>query len=178
MTARSRLLLPSFREAPRDVLGHLREIDPTVELVYMGGGAWALGSVCRNGLRDEVGLRKVRMAMTTVPQHRAAAGRLRAMLWEGKLLLQGFGLIETFKGDPDSRVEEYLRQRTYCWASELDAAWRRIMDNDARSPEAEKEAELERYSTMIDEKRLREAYRWAFKRPVSIIKPEPKAAVA
>lgn len=178
MAARSRLDLPTFREPPADVLANLRNIDPTIELVYMGGGAWALGSLERNGIRDRVGARKVAMATTARPATKQAARRIRAMLWEGRLLQQGFGLIETFKGEPDSRIEEYLRERTYCWATQLDSLWRRIMADDMRSAESEEQAELEHYSTMIDERRLRDAYRWAFKRPVSIIKPEPKVAVA
>ena len=100
------------------------------------------------------------------------------MWWEGTLLLQGFAGIEVFTGDPDSRVEEFLRQRDYGWARDLDATYRRWLaedDQDARTGTEHPDDMAARYSSLLDDRKLRDAHRHVWRTPVSIIKPEPAA---
>lgn len=184
--ARTRLLEhPQFRDAPPDVVRACRLIVPTAEIVYMGEGSWYLGSVEPSTVRERAGWAKRRRAaniwrrfeqVKTSDPRRAAQAVW--MWWEGTLLLQGFAGIEVFTGDPDSRVEEFLRQRDYGWARDLDATYRRWLaedDQDARTGTEHPDDMAARYSSLLDDRKLRDAHRHVWRTPVSIIKPEPAA---
>lgn len=141
----------------------------------MDEGAWYLGTVERTTLRSTAGGRKRAVAArmwgkleTMRTQDPKLAARATWMWWEGTLLLEGFAGIEVFRGDPDSRVEEFLRRRHYNWARDLDDTNRRFLaedDQDARGEDAKDVAA--KYSTLLDDHKLREAHRHAFKAPVS-----------
>lgn len=167
----SRLDIPQLRVCPVEVLRDLRLIVPTAELVYMGEGMWLLGSVERTNLRERAGRYKIQRARSAQIRSRRDLARWRYVAWEGELLTQGFAPIKVFEGDPDSRIVEYLREREYNWARDLDDAWKRVVYDRDDDEDAELDA---LHTSLVDEKRLMEAYRWGFKRPVSIIKPEPK----
>lgn len=163
--ATSRLNIPQLRTCPPDVLRALREIDDSVELVYMGDGVWLLGSVSPTSVRTRAGQFKLRKAAQAkivgddIVRRRAFA-RWRYIAWEGQLLLQGFAPIAVFGSpakpcDPDSRIVEYLRERQYAWRRDLDAAYRRSLaaeddvENDGSAAE----------SSYFDEYKLRHGYR-------------------
>ena len=168
--------IPRFREAPEDVVRNCRALVPTAELVYMDDGAWYLGSVERASLRSGVGgLKRERAGRMwkKLEQMRqmdpAVAAKATWMWWEGALLMQGFAGIEVFRGEPDSRVEEFLRRRHYNWQKDIDATIRKHMaedDQDSRAPETPEER-ASRYSSLLNEHKLREAHRWAFRQPKS-----------
>lgn len=179
-----RLLLdvPAFRDPPLDVVRHCRLIEPTAHLVYMGEGAWFLGSVERSTIREAVGASKRALAakqwrrMDLLKQWDVRkAATASWMWWEGTLLLQGFAGIEVFRGEPDSRIEEFLRRRDYAWRADLDAAQRRFLAEDDQDGRDEDPTDVAaRYSSLLDDRKLREAHRWAFRRPISIVKPSPR----
>lgn len=141
----------------------------------MDDGAWALGSVERTALRYRFGGLKVQRAGRI--WHRIDALRLQDpklaatatwMWWEGKLLMQGFALIDVFRGEPDSRVEEFLRRRFYQWSNDVDARLREILaEDDQDSRDETWQDRAAKYSALLDEHKLRDAHRHAFKKPVS-----------
>ena len=164
--------LPRFRDAPRDVVQNCRRLVPTAELVYIDDGAWYLGSVERTEIRERVGgLKRARAARlwkrmaTWALVDAASAARATWLWWEGTLLLQGFAGIEVFRGEPDSRVEEFVRRRHYQWSRNLDAALRRHMAEDDQDARPEDKAAT--FSPLFSEQKLREAHRWAFRHPKS-----------
>lgn len=168
--------IPRFREAPRDVVKNCRTLIPTAELVYIDDGAWYLGSVERTVLREMAGARKRLVAgrvwrkmdaLKTVDP--ASAAKAAWMWWEGTLLMQGFAGIDVFTGEPDSRVEEFLRRRHYGWARDLDDTLRRMLAEDEQEERGEDaQDEAAKNSSMLDDRKLREAHRWAFRKPFTI----------
>ncbi len=183
----SLLEIPRFREAPTEVVQNCRTISPTCELVYMDEGAWFLGSIERTTIRERAGGHKRRIAariwhkMDVLKLHDPKRAATAAwMWWEGTLLLQGFAGIEVFRGEPDSRVENFLRQRHYQWANDLDATLRRFAaeDDHERRGDADEIAAEVAHSTLIDDHRLRDAHRHAFRKPVSFTMPQPAGVSA
>ena len=148
---------------------------PTAELVYMDDGAWYLGSVERTSLRYYVGGLKRQKAAKMWrklellrKEDHAMAAKATWMWWEGGLLMEGFAGIEIFRGEPDSRVEEFLRRRHYNWERDLNATIRKHMaEDDQEAREETEEDKAEKYSSLLNEHKLREAHRWAFRSPVS-----------
>jgi hypothetical protein len=175
------LNLPRFLEAPRDVVRNCRALTPTAELVYIDEGAWYLGSVEPTAIRLRMGgLKRARAARMWHAIHSGArpdpvrVARARWMWWEGTLLMEGFAGIEVFRGDPDSRVEEFLRRRHYGWANDLDATFRRFLaEEDQEGREDDPKDELVRASSMFEDHKLREAYKYAFTPPVSFTSKLP-----
>lgn len=180
------LNIPRFRDPPQDVVRACRLLCPTAELVYMDEGAWYLGTVERTTIREAAGGRKRAIAARMWNKLDAMkledprmAARATWMWWEGTLLLEGFAGIEVFRGEPDSRVEEFLRRRHYSWQRDLDATYRRFLAEDDQDRRGEDPADVAaRYSSLLDDHKLREAHRYAFKRPVSITRRHTTEAVA
>ena len=117
---------PESRETPFLLLGELRDIDPTIELVYAGDGRWWLGSVSDNAERRERAERM--MAQIERLQKHQQAKRTVLLC---KLNMQGFALIETYHGsDPTGTVlvnpgkDQYYTTilEDFRWR---DAEWRR-----------------------------------------------------
>jgi hypothetical protein len=100
---------PENRETPLLLLGALRQIDPTIELVYFGDRSWRLGAVNPNDRRTMAG-----HTILKFEESRDAHVRNRRNLWLGKLLLQGFSQIAEFhdKGDPSGVVLDEDGQET------------------------------------------------------------------
>lgn len=161
----SLLQIPQLRNCPPEVLRDLRAIDPQADLIYMGDGVWLLGAVNPSSIRWRAGQLKMKRAAEAkivgdALTRRRKLARWRYIAWEGALLAQGFAPIAVFGSpdkpcEPDSRIVEYLRERTYCWARDLDAAWRRSLAADD-SVESEQEAAQSSY---FDEYKLRHAYK-------------------
>lgn len=119
-------LNPEAKETPLLLLGELRDIDPTIELVYAGTGRWWLGAVSDNAERRERAERM--MAQINALQKWQQAARTVMLC---KLNMQGFALIETYHGnDPTGTVlvnpgpDEYhtTMLEDFRWR---DAEWRR-----------------------------------------------------
>lgn len=79
------------KAAPPQLLGQLREIDPTIELVHFGGGDWRLGSVM---LTDER-VQQSELIMGQLLKQQVADRNLKTVLL-GMLTLQGFAQIEKY----------------------------------------------------------------------------------
>lgn len=117
---------PESKETPLLLLGALRDIDPTVELVYAGERRWWLGAVSDNSERRE---RAERMMAQIERLERWQQAARTVMLC--KLNLQGFALIEAYIGDDPSGTvtvnpgkEEYQTTilEDFRWR---DAEWRK-----------------------------------------------------
>lgn len=124
---------PGALDTPLLLLGQLREIDPTVELVHAGEDRWWLGAVSDNAerrLRAEMMMAQLEMVeRTALAADQVKLSPRTVMLCN--LNLQGFALIDTYRG-PDItgtvRVED--GENTYYCSivedfRERDAAWRR-----------------------------------------------------
>jgi hypothetical protein len=172
----TRLQIPTLRVCPADVLRSIREVVDTAELVYLGDGQWVLGDVKKSDARERMGRYKMKRSGAAKVRTPREFARWRYVRWEGELLTQGFAPIHVFaQNDPDSRIAEYLRVREYQWRADLDAAmasafYDGMYETDKLSAERYEEAELDsiaQKTSLLDEKRLREAWRWGFHRPVS-----------
>lgn len=85
------------RPTPLLLLASLRDIDPTAELVYVGGGEWWLGAVRTNESRAVKGRLIIEQMdkLENAVQHHPSIVRNRCL---GQLLLQGFARIASYKG--------------------------------------------------------------------------------
>lgn len=147
---------PGALTTPILLLAALREIDPTVELVHAGEDRWWLGAVSDNAERRQMAEAMMAQIQRLEVQQQAAR---TVMLC--KLNLQGFALIETYRG-PDVtgtvRVDNG-EDSYYCTVledfRERDAHWRRDegdrivetrLDASMRGPERrEAEAKAREY---------------------------------
>lgn len=97
---------PSERTAPKEVILHLREIDPTFELVWVDR-AWLLGRVRPTAYRYTEGgrLLKAELQMVEVDPGTVQYARLA---------MQGFAATESYEHrEADSRIIEDARLRWY-----------------------------------------------------------------
>jgi hypothetical protein len=102
---------PGAIDTPMLLLGELREIDPTVELVHAGQNRWWLGGVNDNAerrARAEMMMMQLEIAERTIlASNELAVDRKLSprTVMLCKLNLQGFSLIETYFGnDPAGTV--------------------------------------------------------------------------
>jgi hypothetical protein len=182
----TRLQIPTLRVCPADVLRSIREVVETAELVYLGDAQWVLGDVQKSNTRERLGRYKMQRAGGAKVRTPRDFARWRYVRWEGELLCQGFSPINVFaQNDPDGRITEYLRVREYQWRANLDAGLRSVFydgmhETEQLAAEREDEAELDalaQKTPLLDEKRLREAWRWGFHRPVSALISQKPASM-
>lgn len=105
--------IPEERVAPDWVFARLREIDPTIEVVYVDNGWWWIGSVKPNTQRAAVGQATLKFWKD----------RDIEMAWpirrQEMLKAQGFGLISKVRNghqDPEwPKVIEDVRRADWIW---------------------------------------------------------------
>lgn len=135
---------PRIREAPRDILGRLRAIDPNAELLYWGprltdievGGrtvavvlpVWLLGVVQPNAARRGAGARMVEL-------HEALGAKGNRDAWQyGKLLYQSFAPVSFYPmRDPTGAIVEDFRKRDWIYRHQFDEigeAWLSAPDRE------------------------------------------------
>lgn len=132
------------KETPALLLAALRQIDPSIELVYTGSSRWLLGSVQKTDERKRMG------EHILATESRRSPANMRNVLL-GKLAVQGFSPIaEYFGGDPSGTVHDTtgrpcsilddFRERDYWWRTEKDRIFKQRLDissGDAEAREAE-----------------------------------------
>jgi hypothetical protein len=169
--------VPHIREAPAEVVAALREIHPAATLLYHGRGKWGLYLYAPDAERQ--GQARVRLdhlnraaqptLSATAPEKRAHKERLLAGVYAvTDRVRQGFQLVRVFEqNDADSRIVEWFRQADWKYrnlsANELEADFAR------RSGERGEDDETPASKALTDPDRAKEAWRWAFKRPVSVL---------
>lgn len=96
---------PEARPTPMLVLSALREIDREIELVYAGDQLWWLGSVRANSERRRAG-EVILSQLARLDDHLKDRPSVARSIMLGKLALQGFALIESYRdhGDPSGVV--------------------------------------------------------------------------
>ena len=151
------------REAPGGLLRVLREIDAVADLVYFGRGRWELGRVVANRER-------IRKSLLILEWERHVDHPSADALRVGELGRQGFGFIAGYdiQGEPDARIVEDFRMRDWLFRHDGEAAFQaRLSEScgDARYAQAQALMEARIDATAAD------AWRWAFKNPVSSINP-------
>lgn len=158
----------SCRTAPEDVVRRLREIDPAYELVYWGQGVWRLGRV------------------HPVNQHRyTKAGRILAMEFamdtqrEGnvrmaRLAMQGFAITSDYTmNEPDDRIIQDAKVRVYNLREARDRVFRERLSETMGE---QRDAESRRQAKDAARSMAGDAWDWAYRKPVSVIKPEKPAS--
>jgi len=109
MTAH-RVEFPAERVAPEGVTLRLREIDPATELVYLGAGEWALGSVQPSEDRKRRA-EEIVAEQLALPEEQQSSGIILFF----RLLAQGFRVIGLY-GEADvqnGRVVQDFRERDW-----------------------------------------------------------------
>ena len=146
--------MPSFREPPEDVLRRLREIRPGAELYYAGEGDWWLGEV-KSDARRRLEAMAVLARLARLRNGRLTPDRNDKRLARALLMLEGFGWIATFRGDPDGRIVEDFRQRVW---NEVHNPPQEMPDDEAARREASRAA-LHDYLSTEGRDRVRHIYR-------------------
>lgn len=137
---------PEAKETPMLLLGALRDLDATLELVYAGERRWWLGAVSDNAERRQ---RAERMMTQIESLQRWQQAARTVMLC--KLNLQGFALIETYHGgDPSGVVVVNPGPDEYATTILADFQWR---DQNWRRDQGSQHVKDRLLVTMGDEAR-------------------------
>lgn len=169
--------VPQIREVPSEVASALREIDPNAVLLYHGRGKWGLYLYAPD-VERQAGARARLDALNraaqptlaaTAPEKRARKAELLAGLYAvTDRVRQGFQLVHVFEQrDADSRIVEWFRKADWKYRNLNDAALER--DFAERAGERGEDEMSPSEKALTDPDRAKEAYRWAFRRPVSVI---------
>ena len=150
---------PGAIDTPLLLLSELRHIDPLAELVHAGEDRWWLGVVSDNSERRQRAETMMRQLDVVSREIGHPINPRTVMLC--KLNLQGFALIETYRGnDPAGTVRVEDGEHSYECSMvedfrERDAAWRRDQGSEnvkaallrtLREPERrEREAKMREY---------------------------------
>lgn len=141
-------------EAPSDLLGRLRDIDPTVDLIYLGLGKWALGSVQPNVHRTRMA-RKLLANFSDLP---VAARRPGRYLF-ARMIESGFRpiLICDYTDLWSGWLELDFRQRDWNYRNRRDAAFEDTMKRVDDSGDVE-----QKIITILDAVHgtFRDAHKW------------------
>ena len=144
--------IPGLRECRWQLLADLREIDPTVDLHYLGEGIWVLGAVKPNQWRYD----------TAGGVLRGGHDRSTWMRRTWELGLHGFTRINNYliQGEPDSRIVHDLRVRDWHYRHNRE----RVFDEALARADGSWETEA-RQKMMLDEveSRLADSYGYFFK---------------
>lgn len=152
---KSLVFFPSERTAPREVIQHLREIDPTFELAWVGS-AWLLGRVRPSERRYLAGGRMLRREL-------AAPEPERGVIAYARLAMQGFAATEAYEHEADSRIVDDARIRIHNLHHRPEATFAERLDETLGGPSRrEKQAQVRRGVEAVSS----DAWRRAFKRPV------------
>lgn len=145
---RNHVRIAGQRECSWQLLADLREIDPTVDLHYLGNGVWVLGSVRPNKHRYVQAGRLLRDG------HDRSTWMRR--LWE--LTIYGFARVGVYQiqGEADSRIVTDFRQKDWRYRHEREVAF------DEAMADADGTNELEwRKKLMLDDMEARTHDSWA-----------------
>ncbi len=156
------LPIPRIRTADPSLLAGLREVDPTTDLIYLGGKKWSLMRL--RPLNDER-IRGATRFLEAIHGHSIQANtdderrwymRLRA----ARMHVAGYTVVSNweFEGDPDHRVLEDYRYRAW--------RWRRGEAYD--NPDDETEARAQRARDALSDPYLAKSLARAARSPVSV----------
>lgn len=127
MRVRPLVFHPSERTAPKEVILHLREIDPTFELVWVPN-AWLLGRVRWTPLRY---LQAGRLLQGELLTPEPDAGTIAY----ARLAMQGFAATESYDHrEADSRIVEDARLRWWNLQNHAAATFEARLDETLGGP--------------------------------------------
>lgn len=97
---------PEGRATPLLLLADLRQLDPTIEIVYVGERMWWVGRVDKTDVRRDKGLLMLQ-ELNALDDHLKDRPSVARSILYAKLLVQGFARIEIYYdcGDPSGEVE-------------------------------------------------------------------------
>lgn len=169
--------VPHIREAPSEVVSALREIHPDAALLYHGRGKWGLYLYAPDAHRqgearvrlDHLNRMAPALSAATAPEKRPHKERMLAGLYAvTDRVRQGFQLVKVFEqNDADSRIVEWFRQADWKYRNMIESELEQ--DFSARAGERGEDDETPASRMLTDPYRAKEAWRWAFKRPVSVL---------
>lgn len=125
----------ALRSAPSDLVHRFRELDPTLDLVYIGAGQWLLGSVQPHAERA-MRARRMMARQEEMPVERRRAG---VYLW-ARMLEQGIRPIALYSEAEihDGRAMLDFRERDWRWRNQAEEAFRASADRVDRGVDVEK----------------------------------------
>jgi hypothetical protein len=148
--ARRHLTTPGMegQVCPAPLLDRLQEIDPSVDMIYVGEGVWWLGAMRPNDQRREAG-----QLILGNEERRAVPNSRNVIL--GRCLLEGFARIEAYRcpfgpdGTPvyDSNenlvpsIVEDLRERTWRLHADKEERERVFLERAAHTDKSHERAE-------------------------------------
>ena len=114
---------PFEREAPTEVVAHLRGVHPRAELLYFGDGVWGVGVVDPSDARRRQADRILRGLYGGKPVKRGSPAwveRSKQYLW-ALALKQGFAQTAHYvlSGEPTSAIVEDFRTRRYAYENHV-----------------------------------------------------------
>ena len=152
---------PEVRTCPSDTLRALREVDPTIDVLYLGpspsGGRWMLGSVRHDRSHRLAAARKLEV-LQKVPVWKRGIAWFRYYRL-AQVALQGFkGRAIYDCVEPDARMVRDIRYTAWLNEHESDAEFEASLDAEREAKQKAAEADL------VDAGRARDAWRYGFTR--------------
>lgn len=137
---KNHIRVQSEREPPEGVLRQLRDIDPTLDLHYLGEGRWAVGAVKPTKARSRLA-RKTLQNLLREKEDPRFKQRYRL----AQLASEGFGVIAAYKflGEPTSQIVEDVRKRNYAYESQAEMEFNRRMEEAATTSKHDENVLLE-----------------------------------
>jgi hypothetical protein len=154
--------IPQSRDFPSALRSQLRAIDPVAEVVYVGDGRWLLGRVVWSSERNRKGTRLLRW------EHTMKVDPDPDNLRVGRLAQQGFGTIAEYRiqGEPDARIVHDFRLRDWLYLNDPEGTFKdRLADSCGDTAAAAHEAKVLDWVDSVSP----DAYRHAFRKPVSVL---------
>lgn len=157
------------REAPKDLLRELRHLEPTAELLHVGGSQWLLGRIHRmnhQGLYN-AGARLLASTnrATNVRRQVLPTDRRRARFARARM--HDFLVIAEYRlANPDGRITKDLEVMTYLHNHTSDSDMLDMSEADKLKSQAEARADL------TDPARGNAAWRYLFTRSHMVTRPK------
>jgi len=127
--------VPQLRTAPEDIRRRLREIDPTVEVIYLGRGRWIVGKVRPN---QHVRARAIRMLdefHRNLQNKKKLSERGKEKVLFALLALQGFRPVADYTmPEPDGTVVKDFERSRFLWLHTSENELWRQLDGEMDRP--------------------------------------------
>ena len=165
--------MPGVRVAPRHVVAGLRNTDPAADLGYLGNGRWLLvvqkpeNSIRRQGAATMLDALAAEVRNGTEKTMAQLRQRARYAL----LAYYGYSPVAQYdvQGEPTDAIVRDFQMRDWLYRHTSDDALFRAIDAPQQAAIAAARAD------MMDPARHRDAYRHAFKAPVSVTQGDHRA---
>lgn len=159
--------------APREIIEGLRTVDRGADLAYLGAGRWLLVvKKPHNSIRQQ-GAATMLDALTAELRNgtEKSTAQIKQRARYALLAYYGYSPVAQYdvQGSPDSAIVDDFRRRDWLYRTTSDDALFRAIDAPQQAAIAQARADMQ------DPARHRDAYRHAFKAPVSVIQGDNRS---